>query len=60
MHPFENVLSVSVEEIEIELGGQSALPWADFLLNPRRLRGSDFLIRDGRKESGAKNELCKQ
>lgn len=45
MHPFENVLSVSVEEIEIELGGQSALPWADFLLNPRRLRGSDFLMR---------------
>ena len=45
MHPFEKVLSVSVEEIEIELRGQSALLWADFLLNPRRLRGSDFLMR---------------
>jgi hypothetical protein len=45
MHPFENVLSVSAEEIEIELRGQSALQWFDFLLNPRRLRGSDFLMR---------------
>lgn len=45
MHPFENALSVSVEDIEIELRGQSALLWADFLLNPRRLRGSDFLMR---------------
>ena len=45
MHPFENVLSVSFEEIEIELRGQPALLWADFLLNPRRLRGSDFLMR---------------
>ena len=45
MHPFENELSVSVEDIEIEMLGQSALPWADFILNPRRLRGSDFLMR---------------
>ena len=44
-HPFERELSVCVEDIEIELRGHEALPWADFLLNPRRLRGSDFLMR---------------
>jgi hypothetical protein len=45
MHPFENVLSVAAEDIEFELRGRGAVPWADFLLNPRRLRGSDFLMR---------------
>lgn len=45
MHPFETLLSISTEEIEIELRGHTALPWASFLLNPRRLRGSDFLMR---------------
>lgn len=45
MHLFEEILSVSVEELEIELRGQSAISWADFVLNPRRLRGSDFLMR---------------
>ncbi|MEO6724870.1 MAG: AccI family restriction endonuclease [Blastocatellia bacterium] len=45
MHPFEKALSVQIEDIEIELRGQSALSWAEFLLNPRRLRGSDFLMR---------------
>ena len=45
MHPFEKVLSVSVEDIEFELRGFNNLPWSDFLLNPRRLRGSDFLMR---------------
>jgi hypothetical protein len=45
MHPFENLLSVSAEEIEIELRGHTVLPWAHFLINPRRLRGSDFLMR---------------
>jgi len=42
---FETALSVSIEDIELELRGQVPVPWADFLLNPRRLRGSDFLMR---------------
>lgn len=45
MHPFENVLLVSKENITFELRGFGFLPWTDFLLNPRRLRGSDFLMR---------------
>lgn len=44
-HPFEKALSVNVEEIEFTFRGCSIMPWADFLLNPRRLRGSDFLMR---------------
>lgn len=42
---FEKILSISEEEIEFELKGVQYVPWADFLLNPRRLRGSDFLMR---------------
>ncbi len=45
MHLFEKVLSVSKEEIEIILRSVSEIGWADFWLNPRRLRGSDFLMR---------------
>lgn len=45
MHPFERVLSVSKEEIELELRGVKEITWADFVLNPRKLRGSDFLMR---------------
>jgi len=45
MHLFEEILSVSVEEIELELRGLKEISWADFWLNPRRLRGSDFLMR---------------
>jgi hypothetical protein len=45
MHPFEEILSVSEEEIEIALKFQPDIPWADYILNPRRLRGSDFLMR---------------
>lgn len=45
MHLFEKTLSVSVEEIELELRGLKEISWADFWLNPRRLRGSDFLMR---------------
>ncbi len=45
MHAFEKILSVSIEEIEFELRGFTYLPWADFWLNPRKLRGSDFLMR---------------
>lgn len=45
MHPFEKALCVSKENIALEWRDFPALPWADFLLNPRRLRGSDFLMR---------------
>lgn len=45
MHPFEEILSVSIENIALELKDFPALSWSDFLLNPRRLRGSDFLMR---------------
>ncbi|WP_420264817.1 AccI family restriction endonuclease [Candidatus Magnetominusculus dajiuhuensis] len=45
MHPFELVLSVSKEDIEFELRGVKEVAWADFWLNPRKLRGSDFLMR---------------
>lgn len=44
-HPFEAALAVAQAEAEIELRGFLSVPWADFLLNPRRLRGSDFLMR---------------
>ncbi|MDR2876062.1 MAG: AccI family restriction endonuclease [Methylobacillus sp.] len=45
MHPFERALSISTEDIELELRGISEIAWADFWLNPRKLRGSDFLMR---------------
>lgn len=45
MIPFEEELSVAVEDIEFELRGLTAVAWSDFVLNPRRLRGSDFLMR---------------
>ncbi len=45
MHSFEAVLSVFTETIEFELRGCLSVAWADFVLNPRRLRGSDFLMR---------------
>jgi hypothetical protein len=45
IHPFEKILSVSKENIILELQDFPLLPWADFLLNPRHLRGSDFLMR---------------
>ncbi len=44
-HPFEKLLSVSIEQLELELKGFQDIGWADFWLNPRRLRGSDFLMR---------------
>ena len=34
-----------MEEIEFLLRGMGKAPWSEFLLNPRRLRGSDFLMR---------------
>jgi len=45
MHLFERVLSVSKEDIKLELRGFDDISWLDFWLNPRRLRGSDFLMR---------------
>jgi len=39
---FESLLSVSPEDIALTLNEFPQLPWAHFLLNPRRLRGSDF------------------
>lgn len=43
--PFEKALSVSMEDIRMALRAMGNIPWADFLLNPRRLRGRDFLMR---------------
>lgn len=45
MHLFERILSVSEEDTEFYLKGISSLNWESFVLNPRRLRGSDFLMR---------------
>jgi len=45
IHPFEAVLSVQTEDIEGVLSLETPIDWLDFWLNPRRLRGSDFLMR---------------
>lgn len=45
MHGFERELGISIEEIEFDLSAFGRLGWSEFLLNPRRLRGSDFLMR---------------
>lgn len=45
MHLFEEILSVCIETIELKLNGYLGIEWSPFLLNPRRLRGSDFLMR---------------
>ncbi|MBI2871567.1 MAG: AccI family restriction endonuclease [Chloroflexi bacterium] len=42
---FDKVLSAPSEDLEFELRAAGPVPWADFFLNPRRLRGSDFLMR---------------
>lgn len=42
---FEKFLSISTENIEFELPPYPFIEWLDFFLNPRRLRGSDFLMR---------------
>ena len=44
-HPFEKILSVTKDDVELNFCGFDPLPWSDFWLNPRRLRGSDFLMR---------------
>lgn len=42
---FEAALAVPAEEIEFLFSERILLPWAEHILNPRRLRGSDFLMR---------------
>lgn len=44
-HMFERLLSIPTEDIEIIFRGIPEIRWAQFFLNPRRLRGSDFLMR---------------
>jgi len=44
-HPFESWLSINVEHLDGILENPPPLPWLEFWLNPRRLRGSDFLMR---------------
>src|SRR2546422_8995132 len=44
-HPFEKALAVCSENLQDVLRKFPAVPWLDFCLNPRRLRGSDFLMR---------------
>ncbi|MCS7325613.1 MAG: AccI family restriction endonuclease [Thermoflexales bacterium] len=45
MSLFDEFLSVAAEDIKFGLRGHTTAEWLDFLLNPRRLRGSDFLMR---------------
>jgi hypothetical protein len=45
MDLFEAALAVRSEDIDLLLRPGWQVPWADYLLNPRRLRGSDFLMR---------------
>lgn len=42
---FEVELLVSTQDIELSLSSFGELPWLEFWLNPRRLRGADFLMR---------------
>ena len=42
---FDKLLSVSDYDLALEFRAACAVPWADYLLNPRTLRGSDFLMR---------------
>ena len=44
-HPFDEALGVEGEFLQEVLRNPPLLPWLDFWLNPRRLRGSDFLMR---------------
>lgn len=44
-HLFEKTLSTCMVDIEFDLRSIALIEWSDFLLNPRRLRGSDFLMR---------------
>jgi len=42
---FDEFFGIFEEDIEFELREKTLIPWADFWLNPRILRGSDFLMR---------------
>jgi hypothetical protein len=42
---FEHYLSVPAEYVPRDFLHPPLIPWAEYLLNPRRLRGSDFLMR---------------
>ncbi|MBX6376404.1 MAG: AccI family restriction endonuclease [Acetobacteraceae bacterium] len=44
-HAYERALLVACEDVALADGPLSELPWAEFWLNPRMLRGSDFLMR---------------
>jgi len=44
-HPFEKALSVSKVDTDVIGIGFDHIEWLDFWLNPRKLRGSDFLMR---------------
>lgn len=44
-HGFEQALSLSAADTDFSFRGIHDIEWAQFLLNPRRLRGSDFLMR---------------
>jgi hypothetical protein len=45
MDLFDQVFGVFEQDIEFELRAGLLVPWADYWLNPRQLRGSDFLMR---------------
>lgn len=45
MSLFEQEIPAFIEDIEFTLNAFSQIEWSEFLLNPRRLRGSDFLMR---------------
>lgn len=45
MSPFDRIGQVVAEYIEFDLSFVGWTRWSDFFLNPRRLRGSDFLMR---------------
>jgi AccI restriction endonuclease len=42
---FDRLLTVAVEQVELSLTPHGSISWLDYVLNPRRLRGSDFLMR---------------
>ena len=45
MDLFDLVFGVREEDTEFELRESALIPWVDYWLNPRQLRGSDFLMR---------------
>lgn len=44
-HPYERELEVGIEEVEQQFISITEIAWAEYILNPRQLRGSDFLMR---------------